>query len=142
MGKALAVMALLVVGIGVAGFANYQRNAHLDREFGDRPYKGISEADLRALRDAYRAELGRFERKLGSYSSDRTKVLDGFAPGDMGGKAKAFDSFQRQNKAWREVNLQRIERELELEKIAAELALRERGLDDPVKRFWRRVLTF
>ena len=46
MGKLFLVLLLLIVGLGVAGFANYQRNEALDHELQNRPYQAYELGDL------------------------------------------------------------------------------------------------
>ena len=140
--KTLSAFVILIVAVAVGGFVNYQRNAPMDAELANRPYADLATKDLVSLQSAYQAEVAGFQKKLGDPSADRTTALDGLAPGDVGGRALAFDSFQRKNQAWRALNLQKIERQLELDKISRELSIRSKGLDDPKKRIMRRILTF
>ncbi len=134
------VLALLVLGIG--GFANYQRNADLDTEFQKRrPYRGTSDADLELLIQAYTEERLGLQARLDS-DRDRTGVMDGYAPSDFNGKLKAFERFQRKNESWREANRAKLERELVVEEIRREQAIRRSGMDSPWKRIRRRVLSF
>jgi hypothetical protein len=141
-GKSLAVLLIATVGVGLAGFANYHRNAPLDRELEVRPYGTISDDDLKALIEAYSMERDGAVARLGGKRNDRTRVMDGFAPGDLDGKLKAFDSFQRKNERWRDHNRQRIEFNIELEKLKTEQGIRDRGLHEERNRILRRVLTF
>ena len=136
------MLLIATVGVGLAGLANYHRNAPLDQELENRPYGTISDEDLAALIDAYTTERGGAIARMGSKRQDRTRVMDGFAPGDLDGKLKAFDSFQRKNERWREQNRQRIEFDIELEKLKKEKGIRERGLDQERNRILRRLLTF
>lgn len=142
MGKFLLVLLLLVVGVGVAGFANYQRNEALDHELQNRPYQAYKLGDLEKLASAYQGEMDGLQARLARTGGDNTRIMDGYAPADFEGKLKAFEQFQRKNNSWRDTNRARLEHEVELEKIQKELAIRERGLDDEFTRIKRRVLTF
>ena len=142
MGKFILVLLLLVVGVGVAGFANYQRNEALDQELQHRPFKAYSLEDLQKLSSAYQGEMDGLQARLSRTAGDNTRMMDGYAPADFDGKLKAFEQFQRKNNSWRDTNRARLEHEVELEKIQKELAIRERGLDDEFTRIKRRVLTF
>ena len=142
MGKSFALLLIATVGVVLAGFANYQRNAPLDKELEERPYGTISDEDLVALIDAYTMERGGTMARMGGKKDDRTTVMDGFAPGDLDGKLKAFDSFQRKNERWRNQNRQRIEFDIELERLKKEQGIRDRGLDEERNRILRRLLSF
>ena len=141
MGKFLAFLLIATLGVGLAGFANYHRNAPLDRELENRPYGTLSDHGLKALIDGYNLERDGAIARLGK-GSDRTRVMDGLAPGDLHGKLKAFDSFQRKNEQWRDHNRERIEFNIELEKLKKEQGIRDRGLDDERSRILRRLFTF
>ena len=126
----------------VGGFANYQRNEPLDNELKDRPYATLSDADLDALLQAYEGERMGLENRLNAYAEDRTGVMDGFAPSDLGGKLDAFDSFQRKNNSWRETNRAKLSHEVELDRLNKEKGIRTRGLHIERNRIWRRLTTF
>ncbi len=142
MGKLFLGILVLVVGLGAAGYANYERNAPLDEELKDRPYKALAEDDLNALSSAYQKELDGLSGRLKATAGDKTGIMDGYAPADFDGKVKAFESFQRKNNSWRDTNRLRLEHEGELEKIEKERRIRSEGLDDETTRILRRVLTF
>ena len=142
MGKLFLILLLLVAGVGIAGFANYQRNEALDHELQNRPLKAYAIEDLEKLANAYQGEMDGLQARLSRTGGDNTRIMDGYAPADFDGKLKAFEQFQRKNNTWRDTNRARLEHEIELEKIQKELAIRERGLDDEFTRIKRRVLTF
>ena len=142
MAKVLIGFVALVGALAIAAYANYERNAPLDADLQERPYQSLSDEDLKALLDAYKGQVTGLQAKLGSYSGDRTKVMDGFAPSDFDSKVKAFDRFQRSNSAWRDVNRNRIENQLEVEKLEKEQGIRAQGLHEERTRILRRVLTF
>ena len=141
MGKFLAIILIATLGVGLAGFANYHRNEPLDRELVNRPYGTLSDDDLKALIGAYNLERDGAIARLGK-GNDRTRVMDGLAPGDLHGKLKAFNSFQRKNERWRDHNRERIGFNIELEKLKKEQGIRQRGLHEERNRILRRVLTF
>lgn len=140
--KILAVLVLLPLLLVGAAFSNYQRNAPLDEELRNRPYKSISDKDLAALLEAYKGEMQGFETRMNRFSKDRTKVMDGFAPADYDGKVRAFESFQRKNESWRDANRARLGHVVELEKLEHEKSIRDRGLHIEKNRILRRITTF
>ena len=142
MAKAFAGLLILVVAVAVGGYYNYHRNAHLDDELKNRPYAGLSDADLDALLQAYQGEMKGLEGRLAGYGKDRTRVMDGFAPADLHGKVQAFESFARKNNSWRDVNRQRLGHEVEVEKLEREKNIRAQGLHIEKNRILRRLLTF
>ena len=142
MAKFFATLLFLVIAVGTAGFVNYQRNAPLDDELHDRPYGTLSDDDLGALLAAYDMEHRAAVSILHKHSGDRTRIMDGYAAADFGGKVKAFESFQRSNNQWRDTNAGRLELETELEKLETEQRIRERGLHIEQNRILRRLLTF
>lgn len=142
MGKLFTGLIVLLAIATIGGFANYTRNAPLDAELANRPYATLSEADLDALLQAYTSEQQGLQNRLNNYAQDRTGVMDGFAPADLGGKVNAFDSFQRKNNKWRDTNREKLSHEIELEKLTKEKNIRARGLHVERNRVWRRVTTF
>ncbi len=135
-------LVILVVVVGGAGFANYHRNAPLDAELADRPYARYADSDIEALLEAHTAERDRIRGVLSQQGSDPTGVMNGFAAGDFVGKLDAFDKFQQRNNVYKQVNGVALEHEVEIEVLEKEKSIRKRGLNDPRKRMWRRVLTF
>ena len=142
MAKVLLGFLIVVVALCGAAYANYERNAPLDAELRDRPYAGLADKDLKALLDAYKAEKRGYQTQLAKSGGDRTTVMDGLAPADYHGKVKAFESFQRQNERWRDVNRQRLSHEVEVEKLEREASIRARGLHIEKNRILRRLTTF
>ena len=132
-------LVILILVVGGAGFANYQRNAPLDAELADRPYARYSDADLEALLTAHTAERDRIRGALSK--DDPTKVMNGFAAGDFDGKLQAFDKFQKRNNAYKQINGMALEHEVEIDVLEKERSIRKRGLHDPRKRMLRRILT-
>jgi hypothetical protein len=137
--RALVVLVVLLVGIAGGGFVNYQRNAALDQELEFRPYKGLSDADLAALRDAYEKSVGQMESSLGNPDGD---VFRKVKPGDFGGKVKAFERFQQENERWKQGHRAALENRATIDAIKKEQGIRRSGLDDPWKRILRRATTF
>lgn len=140
MARFFIVLVLVVSGLGLAGWINYERNAHLDQELADRPYATLSDADLEALIEAYDQERARWAARSRS-GDDRTRVMDGYAPSDLQGKLQAFDRFQRKNEAWREANRARLDQEVVIEALRREQDIRNRGLHRERNRILRRLLT-
>ena len=135
-------LVILVVVVGGAGFANYHRNAPLDAELADRPYALYSDADIESLLKAHTSERDRIRGVLSQEGSDPTQVMNGFAAADFVGKLNAFDKFQQRNNVYKRVNGMALEHEVEIEVLEKEKNIRKRGLNDPRKRMWRRILTF
>ena len=142
MGKFLLIVLVLGVALGIGGYTNYERNAHLDEELRDRPYAGYSDADLDSLTNAYEGEMSGLQARLGKAAGDNTRVMDGYAPADFDGKVKAFEQFQRKNNAYRDTNRKRLGHQVELENLQKEQRIRSEGLNDEFTRIKRRVLTF
>lgn len=140
--KILAVIVMIPVVVACIAYSNYERNAPLDEELRNRPYKSVSDENLASLISAYESEMGGFQARMNSYGKDRTKVMDGLAPADYDSKVKAFESFQRKNEGWRDANRARLGHEVELEKLQAEQSIRDRGLHIEKNRILRRMTTF
>jgi hypothetical protein len=139
---AVAFLAL-VSGLGGAGYWNYQRNAGLDRDLENRPYRTLSTGDLQLLEQAYRDELTGYTQKLDVHRRAAASGHSGsYAPSDLQGKIEGFGRAQARAGQMREVNLEKLEREVGIEQIAHELTIREAGLDQPWNRIKRRLLTF
>ena len=134
-------MLLTIVVLGTLGVLNYRRNEPLDAELQNRPYKGLSDADVELLIEAYRTQKGQIERKLERVAG-REDPMDRYAPADLAGKLQGFDRAQKNASRWREVHGEVLEQEVELERLAHEQSIRARGLDDERVRIWRRVSTF
>lgn len=141
MRQILLALVILVLVVGGAGFANYQRNAPLDNELADRPYARYSDADIEALVTAHKAQRDAIRGALSKKSSDPTRVMNGFAAGDFDGKVHAFDKFQKRNQAFKQVNGMAIEHEVEIEVLQKEQSIRKRGLHHERTRILRRVLS-
>jgi hypothetical protein len=141
MQKFLLSLVIVVLMVGGAGFANYQRNAPLDAELADRPYARYADGDIEALLAAHKSERDRIRGALTGDAADPTRVMNGFAAGDFDGKIHAFDKFQRKNQAFKQINGMALEHEVEIEVLEKEQNIRKRGLHDPRQRVLRRVLT-
>jgi hypothetical protein len=137
--RALVVAVVLLLAVGGGGFVNYQRNAPLDRDLEFRPYKGLSDTDLAALRDAYVKSVGQMESSLGNPDDG---VFRKVKPGDFQGKVQAFERFQKENERWKEGHRAALENKATIDAIQREQGIRKQGLDDPWKRILRRATTF
>ena len=138
--KTFIVCLTVAIGLGGLGFANYIRNAHLEEGTKPRPYKGFSEAEVDALIVAYTGERDGLSNRLKN-TGDRTKIMDGYAPSDFGGKVNAFENFQRKNEAWRGTNRSRLEMVVELEKLEFEKQYRRKRKESPWEAILKRVVT-
>jgi hypothetical protein len=130
--KALPILILLAL-LGGAGTWNYQRNVEAEGK-AVRPYASYSDADLAALEQAYRAELG----ALGG-RSDTARVKTRQS-GSTGEGIAEFERVQRATRTQRGVGYEISEREGMLRHIEAERALRARDADR-VRVLLRRVFT-
>ncbi len=135
------ILCLLLLLLPVAGYANYRRNAPLDKELQNRIHANLSDADLLALIEAYQLETKRLGASV-TEAPDGGDELDGIAPEDFGGKVKAFQDFQVYNRQWRRSRAGLFEQEAALEELRREQSIRDRGLDKPANRILRRVSSF
>ncbi len=138
MGKVLLVLLLVVVP--ALGFLNYRRNAHLDAEFENRVYATLSDEDLKTLSEAYQAQVNDLATRVADKPLGADE-MDSFAPADLQGKVKGFEAFQGYNRHWRRMRAELFEQEAALKEILRERSIRERGLDNPINRVKRRLLT-
>ena len=139
-----AVLALVVVLVALAGggFWNYQRNAHLVADVEKpRPYGSLSDADFEQMLAAYEGEARRAKQGVANTPGEAAQI-DAYGSSDLGGKAEGFESYQRQNERWKRERGRAMEQDFMVKELRAEKAIRDRGLDDPRKRFWLRLTTF
>ncbi len=50
------ILLVVVLGLPIGGFVNYERNEALDQELRDRTYASLRNADLEALVEAYKGQ--------------------------------------------------------------------------------------
>jgi hypothetical protein len=139
-----AILALLLVGVGLGGGAyyNYNRNAGLDADLHKpRPYKTIATAQVEDLLKAYQADLARTKQRVAK-APGGGGAIDRADSSDVGGKAKGFATFQRDNEQWKNARGQIFEQEKTLADLRLEKSIRDRKLDDEWTRIWNRVSTF
>jgi hypothetical protein len=134
----LALM-ILVLGAGGGAYFNYQRNAPMDTELAFRPYKGLSDADLDALIEAYRTNITSLTQQLGSGPDD--SGFQRVRPGDFSGKLEAFERFQEENERWKAGHRQTVEGKVVVDALLQEKSIRDRGLHKESVRIMRRVTT-
>ena len=139
--RALFGVVLLLAVLGSLGSANYVRNAHLDEGNKPRPYKGVSDADVDALIEAYSLKRDALAARLKG-AADHSKIMDGYAPADFAGKLDAFEAFQVKNEGWLDTNRSRLEMVVELEKLEFERQLRRQREEGSWAPIFRRVFTF
>lgn len=138
------VLALLVLVAALAGGAyyNYVRNAGLDADLHKpRPYATLSTPDVHALLAAYEQELARVKGGVASAPGGEG-AIDRADRSDLGGKARGFASFQKENERWKNQRGRVFEQEKQLADIRLEKSIRDRHLDDEWTRILRRVSTF
>jgi len=131
----------LLLGIPMIGGLNYLRNAPLDEELVNRPYGGLSDADLDALLAAYEGEVER-TREAVAHEPSMHEVNDPGKFGDYGDKVEAFEKFQYSNESWKRERGQLFGKQNTLEALLHEKSIRARSLDEPTGRIWRRISTF
>lgn len=133
-------LVLSIVGLCAGGFLNYRRNEHLDAELQNRVYADMSDENLAALITAYQGQVAQLAAQVGEAPPGQDE-LDGFAPSDIHGKVRGFESFQQYNRSWRRRRAELFEQEAALEELRREHSIRDRGLDKPFSRVRRRVLS-
>lgn len=132
---------VLLLGIPAVAGLNYLRNAPLDQELANRPYGGLSDADLDTLLAAYEGEVQRGREVVGEEPTTYA-LNDPSKFGDYGEKVEAFEKFQRSNEGWKRDRGQLFGTQNTLEELQHEKSIRDRGLDEPTTRIWRRISTF
>jgi hypothetical protein len=142
MWKAVLALVVLVVGIGGAGYFNYQRNAGMDADLAKpRPFKSIAAPEVAQLLAAYEADLARAKGGVAK-APGGDGVIDRFDASDVGGKAQGFASFQHENDRWKNQRGKIFELEKTVADLRLEKSIRDRGLDVESTRIWRRISTF
>jgi hypothetical protein len=138
------ILALLIVGgaLGGGAYYNYQRNAPMDADLAQpRPYKTISTEQVTELLKAYQSDVARVKGSVAN-APGGAGAIDRADASDVGGKAKGFASFQRENERWKKERGQVFEQEKTLADLRFEKSIRDRKLDDEWTRIWNRVSTF
>ncbi len=138
------VLLALVAGLIGGGAWNYQRNAHLaEEEKAPRPYKSYSMEQLDQLLQAYTQERTQYQTSLGKLE---VKGDDGpsYAPSDLKGKLNGFERAQKNAARYNDVHSAMLDREVEIDRIQKERALRQSGggSDSPWSLAYRRITTF
>jgi hypothetical protein len=140
MGSKLTALCVLVSALSIGGFINYQRNAPLDAPLANRPHAALPTEGLDALVTAYEAQLAEL-RDWVEEEPDPSLRPRGLAPSDLGGKWKAFERYQQESQRWKSRRNVILEREVMLQNLKKEQAIRNQGLDQPLRRILRRVIT-
>jgi hypothetical protein len=138
--RVLLLFALLI-GIPAIGALNYLRNAPLDEELANRPYGGLSDADLDALLAAYEGQVKRTRETVEEEPSMHA-FNDPGKFGDYDEKVEAFEKFQNSNETWKHERNRLYGEQDTLGALQHEKSIRARGLDEPTGRIWRRISTF
>jgi hypothetical protein len=135
MRRRLMPLLVLLAALGAGGYWNYQRN--LAKENAEpRPFRGYGEAELRALADAYQAEVQAHQKRYdAARASERTEgggqLLDE--------KVRAFERASARGRTIRDAGGDLAEREAALADVRKELA--RRG-GSPLQLHLKRLLTF
>ncbi len=125
---------LLVCILSVGGFVNYQRNLAVEQEVRLRPYADLGSEDLETLIRAYEQDVAEAEDWLGDAPQEPSATA---MTSRREGKRSAFERFRQDTRAWDERRQAVLDREVMLEALQAEHAIRQRGLD----RRWREILS-
>jgi hypothetical protein len=140
MGKVLLLLVLLVGLVG-GGYYNYQRNEAMDADLKEaRPYRAVPTADLVKLIATSQKDIARQKGAIAA-APHGASAIDAQDASDVGGKAKAFAGFQRENERWREQRGAVMDQEILLKELQHEKQLRDKDVDSWT-RIKRRVLAF
>jgi hypothetical protein len=135
------MLVAVIACLAGAGYWNYQRNADLDRELEDRPYRTLSNAQLKLLEQASRDELASYKQKLDMYS--RAAASSGPSQAaDLQSNLEAFGRVQANSEYMRDMQSEKVQHEVEIERIEKERQIRAAGLDKRWTRIQRRLLKF
>jgi hypothetical protein len=135
------LLVLLLLGIPAVAGINYMRNAPLDQELATRPYAGITDTDLATLLGAYGDQVKRSRAHV-SDEPGANAYSDPARFGQYGDKVQAFEKFQRTNESWKHARGELFGEQTTLKDLQHEKSIRDRGLNKPWPRIWRRISTF
>ena len=135
------ILLVVVLGLPIGGFVNYERNEALDQELRNRTYASLRNADLDALVEAYEGQAQVYRARLGDGPQGQ-ELVDGHAAADLDSKVQGFESFQEWNRQWRDTNSKLLEQQAAMDELRREQSIRARGLDTEYGRILRRVITF
>jgi len=122
-GRASAGLLLLIVlAAGAAGAWNYRRNLAAEQaERAKRPLSGYATADLRALADAYRAEVGKLS---GRYDAARQQRVGTAEHAFFGDQIDEYERVRRASGKRREAGAALGQKEAALREVEQELQAR------------------
>ena len=136
-GRSLLLLLVLLGGVAGAGAWNYQRN--LQKELSvPRPWRGYSEADVKAMADAYRAEIEQYEQAWKSAQGAKADQHGGDLISD---RVSDFDAVQQTSSHTRAMRREMADREVVLEQLQRELQFKA-GERDLTALHIRRLTTF
>jgi hypothetical protein len=136
--KYVLLLIVLVVGLGGAGYYNYQRNAAMDADLLEpRPYRAVPSADLAKIIASTQKDVARRKGSIAS-APHGASAIDAKDASDVGGRANAFAGFQRENERWKNERGAMMEQEVLLKQLQHEKELRDKDLD-PMSRIKRRA---
>src|SRR5262245_21290592 len=95
-----AVLVLLLLGVPAVAGINYMRNAPLDQALAQRPYAGITDADLDQLLGAYGNQVKRSRAEVGQEPGSNA-YSDPASFDQYDDKVRAFEKFQNTNESWK-----------------------------------------
>jgi hypothetical protein len=121
-GRTGSLLLLLAIASGGVGW-NYARNVQAEQAV-PRPFRSYAESDLGALAEAYQAELEALSKP-----GQRPAAAPASSGTFLGERLQAFEQVQRQSRASRQRRSAALDREVTLELIRAEQAMRERERD-------------
>ena len=134
----IVLIGLIVLVVG--GAYNYHRNRGLDEDLAFRPYRGVADADLAVLAQAYEEELEALQRRYETFAKP-SDVESQPSASDVIVRVTDFERTQRVNERRKALHRKILEREVELETLKTEQRIRREGLDRHWKRIFRRVIT-
>lgn len=136
-----AVLVLLLLGVPALAGINYMRNEPLDQELAQRPYAGITDAELGQLLGAYgnqvKSSRAQVAEEPGSDAYSDPASFDQYDD-----KVQAFEKFQNTNESWKHTRGELFGEQTTLQDLQHEKSIRDRGLHRAWPRIWRRVSTF
>jgi hypothetical protein len=136
-GRTLLLLLVLLGGLGGAGAWNYQRNLAKEQSV-PRPWRAYEEEDLQAMAKAYRGEIERHEKAWQAARGVRPELGRSEL---LGERTADFEAVQEASSRTRALQREVLDRQVALEQIERELALRA-GEKDAMALHLRRLTTF
>jgi hypothetical protein len=136
-GRSLLLLLVLLGGAGGGGAWNYQRNLAKEQS-QPRPWRQYSEEELRAMANAYRAEIEQYSKAWQSSRGAQPELREGELIGE---RVADFEEIQRASSKTRALRSEMADREVVLEQIERELQYKA-GERDVMALHLRRLTSF